>query len=88
VCAEAPRVLGPGGRLLVVHSALNDPAVTIARLREQGMGAEVVARHEHPFGPVLTARRALLRERGLVTDDQTTEELVVVRAVRCTPSDR
>jgi release factor glutamine methyltransferase len=82
VCAEAPRVLEPGGRLLVVHSAFNDPAVTIARLREQGMAAEVVARHEHPFGPVLTARRALLRERGLVADDQTTEELVVVRAVR------
>ena len=88
VCAEAPRVLRPGGRLLVVHSAFNDPEVTITRLREQGMAADVVARHEHPFGPVLTARRALLRERGLVTDDQTTEELVVVRAVRPTPSDR
>jgi release factor glutamine methyltransferase len=84
VCAEAPRVLRPGGRLLVVHSAFNDPAVTVARLREQGMSAEVVARHEHPFGPVLTARRAMLRERGLVADDQTTEELVVVRAVRPT----
>ncbi|WP_433781996.1 HemK2/MTQ2 family protein methyltransferase [Actinomycetospora sp. CA-101289] len=84
VCAEAPRVLRPGGRLLVVHSAFNDPAVTIARLREQGMDAEVVARHEHPFGPVLTARAAMLRERGLVAEDQTTEELVVVRAVRPT----
>ena len=82
VCVEARRVLRPGGRLLVVHSAFNDPALTVARLREQGMHAEVVARHEHPFGPVLTARRALLRERGLVADDQTTEELVVVRAVR------
>jgi len=86
VCTEAPRVLRPGGRLLVVHSAFNDPAVTIARLREQGMDAEVVLRHEHPFGPVLTARRAMLRERGLVADDQTTEELVVVRAVRHAPS--
>jgi release factor glutamine methyltransferase len=38
-------------------------------------------RHEHPFGPVLTARHALLRERGLVAADQRTEELVVVRAV-------
>jgi release factor glutamine methyltransferase len=82
VCAEAPRVLRPGGRLLVVHSAFNDPAVTVRRLQEQGMSAEVVVRHEHPFGPVLTARRELLRERGLVADDQVTEELVVVRAVR------
>ena len=87
VCVEAPRVLAPGGRLLVVHSAFNDPALTVARLREQGMTAEVVLRHEHPFGPVLTARRALLRERGLVTDDQVTEELVVVRAVRPHPSE-
>jgi release factor glutamine methyltransferase len=81
VCDEAPRVLRPGGRLLVVHSSLNDPAVTVARLHEQGMDAEVVVRHEHPFGPVLTARHALLRERGLVGADQRTEELVVVRAV-------
>lgn len=81
VCDEAPRVLRPGGRLLVVHSSLNDPAVTVARLREQGMDAEVVVRHEHPFGPVLTARHALLHARGLVADDQRTEELVVVRAV-------
>jgi hypothetical protein len=36
---------------------------------------------------VLTARRALLRERGLVADDQTTEELVVVRAVRPVAND-
>ena len=86
VCDEAPRVLRPGGRLLVVHSSLNDPAVTVARLREQGMHAEVVVRHEHPFGPVLTARRALLRERGLVADDQRTEELVVVRAVMPHPA--
>lgn len=82
VCDEAPQVLRPGGRLLVVHSALNDPSATVARLREQGMGAEVVARHQHPLGPVLTARRDLLRERGLLTADQTSEELVVVRAVR------
>ncbi|GAA4896744.1 HemK2/MTQ2 family protein methyltransferase [Actinomycetospora straminea] len=82
VCDEAPEVLTGGGRLLVVHSAFNDPALTVARLRARGLSAEVVARHEHPYGPVLTARSALLRERGLATADQRTEELVVVRAVR------
>ncbi|MDD7968293.1 HemK2/MTQ2 family protein methyltransferase [Actinomycetospora lemnae] len=82
VCDEAPDVLTEGGRLLVVHSAFNDPALTVARLQTRGLSAEVVARHEHPYGPVLTARSDLLRERGLATADQRTEELVVVRAVR------
>ena len=81
VCDEAPDVLTAGGRLLVVHSAFNDPARTVGRLRERGLTAEVVARHEHPYGPVLTARSALLRERGLAAPAQRTEELVVVRAV-------
>lgn len=85
VCAEAPRVLAGGGRLLMVHSAFNDPELTVRRLQEQGLTAEVIARHEHPYGPVLTARSALLRERGLAAPGQTTEELVVVRAVRSAP---
>src|SRR5699024_4954997 len=54
VCDEAPDVLTPGGRLLVVHSVFNDPAVTVRRLEARGLTAEVVARHEHPYGPVLT----------------------------------
>jgi release factor glutamine methyltransferase len=81
VCDEAPDVLSPGGRLLVVHSAFNDPDVTVRRLESRGLTAEVVARREHPYGPVLTARSALLRERGLAAAGQRTEELVVVRAV-------
>ncbi|GLZ47529.1 methyltransferase [Actinomycetospora sp. NBRC 106375] len=80
VCDEAPRVLTAGGRLLVVHSAFNDPELTVRRLEERGLTAEVVARHEHPYGPVLTARSALLQERGLARPDQRTEQLVVVRA--------
>lgn len=86
VCDQAPDVLAEGGRLLVVHSAFNDPALTVRRLAARGLAAEVVARHEHPYGPVLTRRRELLCERGLATPDQRTEELVVVRAVR--PADR
>lgn len=82
VCDEAPQVLTPGGRLLVVHSAFNDPVLTVRRLRGHGLAAEVVARHEHPYGPVLTERRELLCRRGLASSDQRTEELVVVRAVR------
>ena len=80
VCDEAPEVLAPGARLLLVHSGINDVDETLRRLRAQGLDAEVAARCEHPFGPVFTARAAMLEERGLIAPGQRTEELVVVRA--------
>jgi release factor glutamine methyltransferase len=82
VCDEAPDVLAPGGRLLLVHSGVNGVDETLRRLRSQGLDAEVAARCEHPFGPVFTARAAMLEERGLIAPGQRTEELVVVRARR------
>ena len=82
VCEEAPDVLAPGGRLLMVHSGVNGVGETLRRLRSQGLDAEVAARCEHPFGPVFTARAAMLEERGLIEPGQRTEELVVVRAQR------
>jgi release factor glutamine methyltransferase len=82
VCEEAPTVLAPGGRLLLVHSAVNGVDATLRRLRSQGLDAEVAARCTHPFGPVFTARAAMLEERGLIAPGQRMEELVVVRATR------
>ena len=82
VCDEAPAVLAPGGRLLLVHSGVNDVDETLRRLASQGLDAEVAARCTHPFGPVFTARAAMLEERGLIEPGQRTEELVVVRATR------
>jgi release factor glutamine methyltransferase len=82
VCAEAPAVLAPGGRLLMVHSAINGVEETLRRLRSSGLDAEVATRCHHPFGPVFTARAAMLEERGLIAPGQRTEELVVVRATR------
>ncbi|WP_411118800.1 methyltransferase [Streptomyces sp. 058-1L] len=82
ICGQAPGVLRPGGRLLMVHSALCDPDETVRRLTQAGLAAEVSDRLSIPFGPVMTARIRWLRENGLVPAGTTTEELVVVRACR------
>lgn len=82
VCADAPGLLRPGGRLLIVQSALSGPELTIGALREQGLAVDVAARCRHPFGPVLRARAELLERLGLVAPGERTEELVVLRAQR------
>ncbi|MFE8978698.1 HemK2/MTQ2 family protein methyltransferase [Streptomyces cyaneofuscatus] len=82
ICEQAPGVLRPGGRLLMVHSALCDPDETARRLTQAGLAAEVCDRLSIPFGPVMTARIRWLRENGLVPAGINTEELVVVRAHR------
>ncbi|KUF18122.1 HemK2/MTQ2 family protein methyltransferase [Streptomyces silvensis] len=80
VCDAAPRVLRPGGALLLVHSGLSGVAATLDRLAGNGMEAGVVDRAYVPFGPVLQSRRAWLRDRGLIDDTENREELVVIRA--------
>ncbi|MFC4496542.1 HemK2/MTQ2 family protein methyltransferase [Streptomyces ovatisporus] len=80
LCAAAPRLLAPGGVMLIVHSALSGPYRTLGQLREGGLKAAVVRRSRKPFGPVLRGRAAWLEERGLIEPGQREEELVVVRA--------
>ncbi|MGW0138573.1 HemK2/MTQ2 family protein methyltransferase [Streptomyces calvus] len=80
ICREAPALLRPGGVLLLVQSALSDPELTLARLREAGLKAAVTRRRRIAFGPVLRAREHWLRERGLLTATENREELVVIRA--------
>ncbi|HEX2132511.1 MAG TPA: HemK2/MTQ2 family protein methyltransferase [Actinophytocola sp.] len=82
LCATAPLLLAPGGALLVVHSVLSCVDTTLHQLRGGGLKASVVARADVPFGPVLRARRRLLREQGRIEPDQRYEELVVIRADR------
>jgi release factor glutamine methyltransferase len=82
LCAVAPMLLAPGGILLTVHSALCGVDRTLHQLRGGGLKASVVARADEPFGPVLRARAELLREQGLLSPDQRTEELVVIRGDR------
>jgi release factor glutamine methyltransferase len=73
-----PDVLVPGGRALLVHSAVCGEGATLESLEAAGMDAAVVARAEIPFGPVMRARAALMLQRGLIEAGQTTEEIVVV----------
>ncbi|MET7455247.1 HemK2/MTQ2 family protein methyltransferase [Streptomyces sp. NPDC005574] len=80
ICGEAPGLLRPGGVLLMVHSALSDPELTVGRLRSAGLKAAVTRRSRIDFGPVLRSRVGWLRERGLLSPAEAKEELVVVRA--------
>ncbi|WP_206619491.1 HemK2/MTQ2 family protein methyltransferase [Streptomyces hoynatensis] len=80
LCAAMPRLLAPGGTLLLVHSALCGVAATLTGLRAEGLDASVVARRAQPFGPVLLRRARWLEEQGLIAAGQRHEELVVVRA--------
>ncbi|MGV9881510.1 HemK2/MTQ2 family protein methyltransferase [Streptomyces sp. NPDC003006] len=80
VCDAAPRALRPGGVLLMVHSALCGVDASLDRLARLGMDARVSDREFIPLGPVLRSRRAWLRRRNLLADDETHEELVVIRA--------
>ena len=82
VCEQAPRQLGPGGLLLMVHSALCGVETTLDALRTSGMKASVLLRHEEPFGPVMRGRADELASHGLIRHGQDREELVVIRAER------
>lgn len=80
VCAETPDLLHPGGKLLLMHSALCGVSTTMRLLSRYGMTAEVAARCELPFGPVMRRRAAGLAACGLIQSTQRTEELVVICA--------
>ncbi|AXL86884.1 methyltransferase [Streptomyces sp. CB09001] len=80
ICLEVPRLLRPGGVLLLVQSALSDPGRTEALLREAGLKAAVIRRRRVAFGPVVRGRERWLRQRGLLSLADREEELVVVRA--------
>jgi release factor glutamine methyltransferase len=80
LCAQAPRHLAPGGVLLVVHSSLCGTDSTLDMLRDRGLQAEVIARHQGSFGPLLRARAAELEARDVLALGQREEEVVVVRA--------
>lgn len=82
ICAGVPRVLAPDGDVLLVHSAVCHPDLTLDALARAGLVPRVVATATVPFGPVMRARAALLESRGLIAPGQREEELVVVGAHR------
>jgi release factor glutamine methyltransferase len=80
LCREAPAHLQPGGRLLVVHSAVCDPELTVAMLAEEGLEVELVERRRGPFGPLLSARAPELQRRGRLAPGSRNEDVLVLRA--------
>jgi release factor glutamine methyltransferase len=82
ICAEAPRVLRPGGVLLIAQSGLSGTEETLERLADSGLRATVSDRAYIPFGPVLRSRLPWLRESGRIAPREENEELVIVRAQR------
>ena len=80
ICREAPWVLADGGELLMVQSAVCGTGATLAALHAAGFTADVLAHARVPFGPVMRARAALMRARGLIAPGEDAEELVVVGA--------
>jgi release factor glutamine methyltransferase len=57
---NAPRMLSPGGMLLIVHSVVRGVKTTVNTLHQGGLKAAGVARREDPFGPVMLQQIALL----------------------------
>lgn len=82
ICEGAADALDDGGRVLLVHSAVCGALQTVEALTAVGFSADVLARAEVPFGPVMRARAAMLEARGLIAPGQRTEELVVVGGVK------
>ena len=82
LCTEIPRLLAPGGQLLLVQSTLCGVQDTLNALVAAGLDAEVMARREQPFGPVLRLRANLLEARSIIRPAQRQEELVVIRGSR------
>lgn len=58
---EAPKYLEPNGHLLLMQSTLSDVEETFKRLRQQDLGATVVAKKSLPFFETIVLLRA---ERG------------------------
>jgi len=83
--AGTPRVLAPGGTLLLVQSSLCGETATLAALAAAGLSPRVVTRRPGPLGPRLTARAPMLEARGLLPAGRRQEELLVISATRSTP---
>lgn len=80
ICAGARDVLRPGGDVLLVHSAVCGPDLTVDALTRAGLTGRVLARATVPFGPVMRARAVLLESTGLIRVGQRPEQLVVIGA--------
>jgi release factor glutamine methyltransferase len=81
ICSEAAAYLRPEGALLLVHSSICSEQATVAALSEQGLKARVVVRSPGPPGRLVGARVAMLGARGLLSEGDH-EEILIIRATR------
>jgi release factor glutamine methyltransferase len=81
ICAQIGYHLRPRGTVLLMQSSVSGLAQTLEALEAAGLHADVVARRRGPLGPLMSARAAALRARGLL-GPQDEEELYVVRGRR------
>jgi release factor glutamine methyltransferase len=79
ICRQACEHLNPGGRLLLVHSAVCDEARTLELLKASGLDARTVFRHRGELGPRLRRQAGWLRGQGRLADH---DEVIIVRATR------
>ena len=80
ICDRAEHHLNPGGVLLLVHSSLCSEQLTVDGLMGRGYDVRIAVRHRGPLGARMRPRATMLRSRGLLSDDEA-EEILVVRAV-------
>lgn len=79
LCARMADLLAPSGTALIVQSGLAGFDRTLLSLRRNGFTTELAVRSTIPFGPVLAARRELLRVAGVIPPHCRHEEIAVIR---------
>lgn len=75
-----PNHIAAGGRVLLVQSSTSDVPLTVAALTSAGLDAEVLRARREPLGPITSRRADALEGRGLLGEQQRTEEMVVIGA--------
>lgn len=80
MCTGSGVLAVDAARLGAVNSTLSGPEETLRRLTKAGLSASVSDRISLPFGPVMTERLPWPRGRGLIPQEVTREQLVVIRA--------
>jgi HemK-related putative methylase len=81
VCAGAAARLRAGGFLLLVQPSVCDIPATVELLTRHGLKVNVAVRRVYPMTPLLRERARLLQDGPWAADDST-YELVVIRASR------
>ncbi|WP_210491868.1 HemK2/MTQ2 family protein methyltransferase [Patulibacter sp. SYSU D01012] len=83
ICADAPGRLRPGGSILLIHSNVAGIAETRRALADGGLEVSIVHAETGEYGPLMAARVAELRRRGVLgPGEEEQEEMVVIRGRR------